>query len=600
MGIDNAGSYPFVTPPLRPGQTYFVGFRSNNSATFSLSSDTDIDTVVVPPTLDFYNNGGAGSVTETVSPGTPRRYRVLVPSEATQFKYSATHASSIVIRIEQGTLTADSGFAQHYISSGANTSISKDVSLTNYPWVANQTYYVSFVNTGLSDQSITFTVDGKNATTEDEDNDGLLDVWEMQYFNSLSQTPTADPDNDGVNNLTEFADGTIPTDPASVKYTVTVLAKNGTAGIVPVQTKYNRDAVVTLTNTPNAGYTFVGWSGGPFRNDDFALKATGTITIPTAGDWTFGVNAADGSRLTVDNTALFPDDVAHEVRDTFRTVNLSAGPHTIELVAFERTDGEGLELFAAPGAFSSFNTNFKLVGDVANGGLAVQTTVGGSNVPGFTVRQVESVSTSIPNLASANSLLAGSIASRQDITGVIDVINFLTYDFSEGHFSNNAYFPLSESIEDNPLSVTVKGNYTMTALNTIPLEAALDTTGLVWRTGSNVPWLGENDPTAFDGVDAAGSGPIGDNQSSYLQTTVTGPGTVNFKWKISAAIGDNMIFQIDGVSWATLSGETVWTNSSNYPLSAGPHTLTWHYTKNGSGSSGSDRAWLDQVVFTPQ
>jgi hypothetical protein len=101
-------------------------------------------------------------------------------------------------------------------------------------------------------------------------------------------------------------------------------------------------------------------------------------------------------------------------------------------------------------------------------------------------------------------------------------------------------------------------------------------------------------------VDAAGSGPIGDNQSSYLQTTVTGPGTVNFKWKISAAAGDTMTFLIDGVAWASLSGETAWTNSSNYPLSAGPHKLTWRYTKNGSGSSGSDRAWLDQVVFTLQ
>jgi hypothetical protein len=456
------------------------------------------------------------------------------------------------------------------------------------------------VNTATFDQSITFTLNGKNAATEDEDTDGLPDVWERQYFNGLSQAATGDPDGDGVNNATEFADGTAPNDGNSAKYALTLLTRNGTAVVSPLQAKFDKGTIVTVTNTPNDGYQFVGWSGTPFRNDDFAVKATGTITIPTSGIWTFGVNAADGSRLLVNSTQVISDNTVHEAADRFGQINLNAGVYPIELVSFERTGGEGLELFAAPGSFTTFGPDFRLVGDIANGGLAVQTIVEQTTVPGFTVRQVEALSTQVANLSNADNLLAGTTAARRTITGVTDLLNFLTYDFSEGHFADNAQFPLSEAIEDNPLALAMNANHTLTALNAIPLGTALDAEGLVWRTGSNAPWLGEIDPQAFDMVDAASSGPIGDNQSSYLQTTVTGPGTVTFKWRVSSQSQDNLSFLIDGSFKVSITGEQAWANSQTYNVTAGTHTLTWHYTKNGSGSAGNDRAYLDQVVFTPQ
>lgn len=52
----------------------------------------------------------------------------------------------------------------------------------------------------------------------DTDDDGLLDPWELAYFQDLDQTASGDPDSDGADNLTEQADqtppnisGTIPT-----------------------------------------------------------------------------------------------------------------------------------------------------------------------------------------------------------------------------------------------------------------------------------------------------------------------------------------------------------------------------------------------------
>jgi hypothetical protein len=46
----------------------------------------------------------------------------------------------------------------------------------------------------------------------DLDNDNLPDEWEIYYFGDISQTPSGDPDNDGLDNLTEYENGTNPTE----------------------------------------------------------------------------------------------------------------------------------------------------------------------------------------------------------------------------------------------------------------------------------------------------------------------------------------------------------------------------------------------------
>ena len=85
---------------------------------------------------------------------------------------------------------------------------------------------------------------------------------------------------------------------------------NGSATADPVQPKYNKGSIVTLNNTPNEGYSFRIWGGGPFRGDDFAVRVTGTITVPTDGIWTFGTNAGDGVRLKVDSTTVISDGLS--------------------------------------------------------------------------------------------------------------------------------------------------------------------------------------------------------------------------------------------------------------------------------------------------
>lgn len=120
----------------------------------------------------------------------------------------------------------------------------------------------------------------------------------------------------------------------------------------------------------------------PGDDNDFAIRATGTITIPNSGTWSFGINSDDGARLRIGGETVINDDTLHAPRDTIRRANLTAGDHDLELVFFERGGGAEVELFAAEGIHTSFNDQFELVGDVQAGGLHVATSPSGS-VTGF-------------------------------------------------------------------------------------------------------------------------------------------------------------------------------------------------------------------------
>jgi hypothetical protein len=133
---------------------------------------------------------------------------------------------------------------------------------------------------------------------------------------------------------------------------------------------------------------------------------------------------------------------------------------------------------------------------------------------------------------------------------------------------------------------------------TLPLPDSLDLTAVTWVATNIAPWFGQAAVT-HDGVDAAQSGSIGNGQETILQTTLTGPATGSFWWKISSEAGfDFLEFKIDGVTQSSISGEANWAQVS-YSIASGSHTLAWRYSKDGSGSAGTDAGWVDQFVYIP-
>ena len=130
----------------------------------------------------------------------------------------------------------------------------------------------------------------------------------------------------------------------------------------------------------------------------------------------------------------------------------------------------------------------------------------------------------------------------------------------------------------------------------ITLSAALDNSNLVWQTSSPYPWFGASTPT-YDGDGAAVSGnQFVNNSESWIQTTVVGPGTIGFWWRISSDTNDYYYFSINGSVQNQISGGYDWAYQS-YDIPAGTNILNWDYIKDAQYGDLSDRAYLDRVTW---
>jgi hypothetical protein len=67
---------------------------------------------------------------------------------------------------------------------------------------------------------------------------------------------------------------------------------------------------------------------------------------------------------------------------------------------------------------------------------------------------------------------------------------------------------------------------------------------------------------------------------------------ISFFRKVSSELGyDYLRFYIDGAEQNQWSGELDWSQES-FPVTPGPHTFKWSYTKDLSVSAGRDRQIL--------
>ena len=122
-----------------------------------------------------------------------------------------------------------------------------------------------------------------------------------------------------------------------------------------------------------------------------------------------------------------------------------------------------------------------------------------------------------------------------------------------------------------------------------------------WETSGSEEWYITEEPV-FEGDYALASGEISDNQESLLEISyeVMFDDTISFYRKVSSEGGyDYLRFYIDGEEHGSWAGELGWQKVS-YPVTAGEHTFTWKYIKDGYVSSGEDRAWVDFIVLPPE
>ena len=103
----------------------------------------------------------------------------------------------------------------------------------------------------------------------------------------------------------------------------------------------------------------------------------------------------------------------------------------------------------------------------------------------------------------------------------------------------------------------------------------------------------------YEGMYCAKSSGISDSETTALFITIetSSESEVSFYYKVSSESNwDKLCFKIDGTEKGDWSGMVAWTQAS-YTLTPGSHELRWEYSKDSSMSSGSDCAWIDNIVF---
>jgi uncharacterized delta-60 repeat protein len=135
----------------------------------------------------------------------------------------------------------------------------------------------------------------------------------------------------------------------------------------------------------------------------------------------------------------------------------------------------------------------------------------------------------------------------------------------------------------------------------LDLADALDGPGLAWKSGGTfvgAGWYGQVNTThdGFDAVENAVPVGVAPNLESWLETSVTGPGVLDFWWKTSSS-NSNVRVSVNGAARATITGDRDWEWQS-IAVPAGKQTIRWSNLRMVDAYSAKNRAWIDEVHFT--
>ena len=87
--------------------------------------------------------------------------------------------------------------------------------------------------------------------------------------------------------------------------------------------------------------------------------------------------------------------------------------------------------------------------------------------------------------------------------------------------------------------------------------------------------------------------------NATLTVNVVAAGELTFMYKVSSENNyDKLHFYMDNQEKGTWSGTVNWTQFTQ-AVTPGQHTFKWSYTKDSSVNSGSDCAWIDDIIFPP-
>ena len=132
----------------------------------------------------------------------------------------------------------------------------------------------------------------------------------------------------------------------------------------------------------------------------------------------------------------------------------------------------------------------------------------------------------------------------------------------------------------------------------LTIAGALDAEGLAWTTEGAATWYPQV-AVSSDGEDAARSGIVTNgNEASVVRTTVEGPGTFAWSWRIDAAGNAGVDVLLDGEWLEDFAPGSEWTRETLNIAGEGRHTVRFEFWNAGSSATYGDCAYLDRVAWT--
>ena len=230
--------------------------------------------------------------------------------------------------------------------------------------------------------------------------------------------------------------------------------------------------------------------------------------------------------------------------------------------------------------------------------------------------QIDPGETVTAHITAKNAGLAAAPNTRLNVNSNTPLITFEQGEFQIGtvnpdeEFTIDFIFTVSDQAE---LGTAYEISFTTTSGNYATEGSFNFIIGNVFEgfeTGDFSSFDWENDPVKpwtvvtenpYEGNYCVKSGNIGNNTSTSLTITldVHSEGVMSFFKKVSSEEDFDMLyFYIDGSARGNWSGEVSWSEE-RFTLTPGQHELKWTYNKDVYVSSGSDCAWLDNIVFPP-
>lgn len=138
------------------------------------------------------------------------------------------------------------------------------------------------------------------------------------------------------------------------------------------------------------------------------------------------------------------------------------------------------------------------------------------------------------------------------------------------------------------------------------IDQAVESPGFTWTTGGDFggsDWFVQTNVTSV-GTSAIQSGPVPDYATSWIETTIQGPGSVYFEWNMLADDGDYFDLTVsnqfyEGEEFSALGDEAGSWDYYEVILEPGPNTLRWTFHNEENFAGYMDAAFLDGFEYYP-